>query len=113
MSSFCARRPRRRRHMVNDMNDQNKTKAQLISELQQLRQHVAELETAAKDRAGNASFLTMAEAAASAIFVFRDSVFLYANPATAKLTGYTVEELIGRNIWTLVHPEFLDRKNVV
>lgn|GEM_PF-1627648 len=95
------------------MNDKNKTKAQLISELQQLRRQVAELATAATDQTGNASFLTMAEAAASAIFVFRDSVFLYANPATAKLTGYSVEELIGRNIWTLVHPEFLDRNERV
>ncbi|HXU36625.1 MAG TPA: PAS domain S-box protein, partial [Blastocatellia bacterium] len=95
------------------MNDGNKTKAQLISELEELRRHVAELETAATDQTGIASFLTMAEAAASAIFVFRDSVFLYANPATAKLTGYTVEELIGRNIWTLVHPEFLDRNEQV
>lgn len=84
----------------------------MISELQQLRLRVAELETAT-DQTGNASFLTMAEAAASAIFVFRDSVFLYANPATAKLTGYTVEELIGRNIWTLVHPDFLDRNERV
>ena len=113
MSSFAPGVPRRRRALVNDMNDKNKTKSQLISELQQLRRHVNELETAAAGQTGNASFLTMAEAAASAIFVFRDSVFLYANPATAKLTGYTVEELIGRNIWTLVHPEFLDRNERV
>src|SRR6185295_12396874 len=79
-----------------------------ISELQQLRQRVAELEKAAPNQVGNASFLTMAESAASAVFVFRDSVFLYANPATAELTGYTVEELIGRNIWTLVHHESRD-----
>src|SRR6185295_5862822 len=108
MSSFAPGVPRRRRALVNDMNHKNKTKSQLISELQQLRRHVNELETAAADQTGNASFLTMAEAAASAIFVFRDSVFLYANPATAKLTGYTVEELIGRNIWTLVHRESRD-----
>src|SRR6185295_10013610 len=108
MSSFAPGVPRRRRALVNDMNHKNKTKSQLISELQQLRQRVAELEKAAPNQVGNASFLTMAESAASAVFVFRDSVFLYANPATAELTGYTVEELIGRNIWTLVHHESRD-----
>jgi PAS domain S-box-containing protein len=87
------------------MNDTHKTKAQLINELEELRQQVARLEGAETQQIGDAPFLTMAEAAASAIFVFRDSEFLYANPVTAKLTGYTVEELIGIEIWTLIHHE--------
>jgi PAS domain S-box-containing protein len=102
-------------------------KAQLLSELERLRRRVAELEegerngtssrapgidttkgTRTKDAilGGEEGFRRLTEAADSAIFIFQDSLFRYANPATSRLTGYTREELLGTNIWNLVHPEF-------
>jgi PAS domain S-box-containing protein len=87
------------------MNDKNKTKAQLIAELQELRGRVAQLETAATSRQDHAPLRAMAETAASAIFIFQDSVFCYTNPATSKLSGYAEKELLGTNVWDLVHPE--------
>jgi len=87
------------------MNDKNKTKAQLIAELQGLRGRVAQLETAAASRQDHAPLRAMAETAASAIFIFQDSLFCYTNPATSKLSGYAQEELLGTNVWDLVHPE--------
>ena len=87
------------------MNDKKKTKAQLIAELQELRGRVAQLETAAASRQDHAPLRAMAETAASAIFIFQDSLFCYTNPATSKLSGYAQEELLGTNVWDLVHPE--------
>src|ERR1700730_10804451 len=102
-------------------------KAQLLAELERLRRRVAELEeaesngtssrapgidttkgTRTKDAilGGEEGFRRLTEAADSAIFIFQDSLFRYANPATSRLTGYTREELLGTNIWNLVHLEF-------
>lgn len=90
------------------MHDNRKTKAQLITEVQELRRRVARMEEAEKSQRNHAPFRRLAETAASAIFIFQDSLFRYTNPATSKLTGYTAEELLGANIWNLVHPEHRD-----
>src|SRR4030095_14033900 len=87
------------------MDDKKKTKAQLRDELHELRNRVAQFEAASGSRHDHAPLRELAETAASAIFIFQDSVFRYTNPATSKLTGYTAEELLGANIWTLIHPE--------
>ena len=86
------------------MNDKNKTKAQLITELQALRRRVAQMEVA-KSQNRQAPLRPPAENAASLIFISQDSLFRYTNPATSNLTGYTAEELLGANIWDFVHPE--------
>lgn len=91
------------------MDDLKKTKTQLIAELQELRGKVAHLEAAAALRQSQTSLLSLAETAASAIFIFQDSVFRYANPAAARLTGYPAEELVGATIWDFVHPEHQDQ----
>ena len=91
--------------MERRMDDNKKTKAQLIDELHELRDRVAQLEAGAGSRRDHAPLRALAETAASAILIFQDSVFRYTNPATSKLTGYTAEELLGANIWTFIHPE--------
>ena len=40
-----------------------------------------------------------------AIFIYRDDRLLFANERTAELTGYSREELLQLNAWSLVHPE--------
>jgi PAS domain S-box-containing protein len=88
------------------MDDKRKTKAQLIGELEELRRRVAQVENAEGVQTNHQPpFRSWAETAASAIFIFQDSVFRYTNPATSKITGYEAEELLGANIWKFVHPE--------
>jgi PAS domain S-box-containing protein len=88
------------------MDDKRKTKAQLKGELEELRRRVAQMEHAEQPQTNHQPpFRAWAETAASAIFIFQDSVFRYTNPATSKITGYKAEELLGANIWKFVHPE--------
>lgn len=49
-------------------------------------------------------FRTLAETAATAIFVFREQ-FLYANRASEGLTGYSIDELLQMPFWEVVHPD--------
>src|SRR5438034_555396 len=88
------------------MDDKRKTKAQLIGELEELRRRVAQMENAEEPQTNHEPpFRAWAETAASAIFIFQESVFRYTNPATSTITGYKAEELLGANIWKFVHPE--------
>ncbi|MBN1448176.1 MAG: PAS domain S-box protein [Bacteroidetes bacterium] len=40
-----------------------------------------------------------------AIFIYRDDRLLFANERTMELTGYSREELLSSNPWSLIHPE--------
>ena len=53
------------------------------------------------------TFQTLAESAHAAIFVYRDQEFVYVNPEVCRLTGYETEELLGRSVLSIVHPEDL------
>jgi len=59
-----------------------------------------------KLRESEALFRSLAETAASAIFIYQDEKFPYVNPACEKLTGYSREELAQMNFRDLVHPDF-------
>ncbi len=52
-------------------------------------------------------FRTLTESAAVGIFLYRER-FLYVNPAFEAITGYKLEELKGRYLWDIVHPDFKD-----
>jgi PAS domain S-box-containing protein len=56
-------------------------------------------------RESEAKFRVVAETAASAIFIYQGSKFLYVNPATEAVTGYSSEELLNLSTWEIVHPE--------
>ena len=51
-------------------------------------------------------FRTLAETASVAVFVYSRDRFLFVNPESARLTGYTVEELLRLDSRSLVHPDF-------
>ncbi len=53
-------------------------------------------------------FRTLAETASVAVFVYSRDRFLFANPESARLTGYTVDELLRLDPWSLIHPDFRD-----
>ena len=54
-------------------------------------------------------FRTLAETTATAIFVYDEERFLYANRAAQELSGYTQEELSELSPAGLTHPDHLDR----
>jgi two-component system, cell cycle sensor histidine kinase and response regulator CckA len=56
-------------------------------------------------RESESRFRAVAETAASAIFIYKDEIFRYVNPASEKITGYSTGELEGMKFWDLVHPE--------
>ncbi len=58
-------------------------------------------------RESEATFKTLAESAHTAIFVYRGQDFVYINPEVARLTGYSADELLGRSVLSVVHPDDL------
>jgi diguanylate cyclase (GGDEF)-like protein/PAS domain S-box-containing protein len=55
-----------------------------------------------------ARFRTLAETAPCAIFIYQGDRFRYANPAMSEISGYSREELMDTNFWSMVHPDFRD-----
>ncbi len=54
-------------------------------------------------------FRALIEHSSDAISLFTaDGSVIYASPSTRRVTGYTAEELVGRNGFTLLHPEDLE-----
>ncbi|HFE65231.1 MAG TPA: PAS domain S-box protein [Caldithrix sp.] len=51
-------------------------------------------------------FRALTETTASAIFIYQGPSFIYVNPATETLTGFSREELLQVNFWDVVHPEY-------
>ncbi len=59
-------------------------------------------------RASEEKFRMLAETVAAAIFIYKDSTFLYVNSAGRRLTGYTEDELLRMNFQDVVHPDHRD-----
>ncbi len=51
-------------------------------------------------------FKALAEAAQIVIYVFSDNKPAYVNPFALKLSGYTKEEMLKKNYWDLVRPDY-------
>ncbi len=51
-------------------------------------------------------FRTLAQTLPAAIFIHRGGKFLYANPAGVRMSGYTMEEILQLEFWTIVHPDY-------
>ncbi|MGK9369728.1 PAS domain S-box protein [Melioribacter sp. Ez-97] len=56
-------------------------------------------------------FRKLAESTNTAIFIYKNTNFVYANRATEVLTGYGSEELYKMNFWDVVHPD--DRELII
>jgi PAS domain S-box-containing protein len=65
-------------------------------------------ETERKLRESEERFNALTEVALSAIFIISGDKFIYANPHSETLTGYTFRELKNLNFWDIVHPDFKD-----
>ena len=53
-----------------------------------------------------AKFRTLAETTTAAIFIHQGQKLVYANPAAVVMTGYTSEELLQEDFWSLLHPDY-------
>ncbi|HJW95617.1 MAG TPA: EAL domain-containing protein [Thermoanaerobaculia bacterium] len=62
----------------------------------------------AEHRESEARFEAVAETAPVAIFIYQGTVFRYVNHAAEQITGYSTEELVGREFWHIVDPEFAE-----
>ncbi|MBI5214292.1 MAG: PAS domain S-box protein [Ignavibacteriae bacterium] len=51
-------------------------------------------------------FRVLTETVESAIIIYQNEKYVYANPAAERLLGYSMEELLGMNFWDVVHPDF-------
>ena len=93
------------------MADQEKTKTQLIAEIEELRRRIAELEKASEgnERAEEnvRKWAYIFEHAEWGISVGNGDTLEMINPAYARMHGYTVDELIGQPISTVYAPDSL------
>ncbi len=53
-------------------------------------------------------FRAVSESMRAQIVIFQDERFVYVNPYSEELTGYSTEELLKMNFWGLMHPEDKD-----
>lgn len=53
-------------------------------------------------------FRTLAEITPASIIMHAGDKFIYANPSTADITGYTKEELYQKFFWEIIHEDFQD-----
>ena len=51
-------------------------------------------------------FRSLAETVSAAIYIYRDSKYIYLNPAAELISGYTRDELMAAEVWDIVHPDF-------
>jgi len=98
------------------MKDGNKTKSQLLTELEAMRQRITELEKSENIRKqaekalneSEAKFRALAENATAAIFVIQKEKYVYINPAFTNMTGYSFEDLSSMNFWDFIAPDMRD-----
>ena len=60
-------------------------------------------------RESEAVFRALAETVSAAIYIYRGSKYVYLNPAAETISGYTRDELMGMEVWDLIHPEFREQ----
>jgi PAS domain S-box-containing protein/putative nucleotidyltransferase with HDIG domain len=96
------------------MKDQSKTKQSLIRELASLREKLSELEKseAARKRVeetlqeSEEKFRVLADSTPTAVMLYQDDRWMYANRAAEIICGYSEKELLAMNFWDIVHPDF-------
>ena len=83
-----------------------------ILELEMLRQRIRELESRESQRREvEELYRTIAGSLHTGFYIIQDQRFQFINPYIQKLTGYREEELLGKDVLDLVHPE--DRDAVI
>ncbi|UCB42368.1 MAG: PAS domain S-box protein [Dehalococcoidales bacterium] len=92
------------------MKDEQKTKKQLVAELVELRQRVAELEKVENRHVQEGELLRIFSTTPIGLFIVQDGKFQFVNDIFRNITGGQPDELIGTDSRNLVLPE--DREMV-
>ncbi|MGD8988934.1 MAG: PAS domain S-box protein [Syntrophobacterales bacterium] len=91
------------------MSHAEKTKDQLLEELEMMRQRITELEvTEDALREAEEQYRTLVEQANDAIIIIQNEKTVYRNPTYSNLIGYSVTETMDRNFLEFVVPEDRD-----
>jgi len=103
------------------MKNQSKTKQALIQELASLRKRIAVLEQSESDRKkteealqeSETRYRNLLEVAPVGIAVHSEGIIVFTNPAGARLLGGVSEEqIVGRSIFQIIHPDGLNQAQV-
>lgn len=92
------------------------SKEQLLQTLQELREKIALLE---KERNGylleQDLYKTLANSSQVGVYILQDRKFQFVNPHIAEYAGYRIEEMLGMESFSLIHPDdrMLARKNAI
>ncbi|MFA6224470.1 MAG: PAS domain S-box protein, partial [Desulfomonilaceae bacterium] len=89
------------------MHNQNKTRGQLIDELNEMRGKVAELEAVQKSlNKKESQYLDIIDKTNEGIFVIQDGLIKFVNEKAAEITGHSRAEALASNaIGAFVHPD--------
>ena len=102
------------------MDDDGKTKEELLRELRELRRQHSDMDITNADRKqslacpppGEAFFRSFIENGLDIITVLdANGSFIYQSPSVERMLGYLPEELIGKSAFEYIHPE--DRSRVI
>ncbi|NQV36455.1 MAG: PAS domain S-box protein [Candidatus Marinimicrobia bacterium] len=92
-------------------SDEFKTKAELIQELNSLRKitgkkdYTERRQTLEEIKESENKFETLVESSNDSIFIIQKGIIQYVNPELIRISGYTINEIIGRNFMDFVAPE--------
>ncbi len=87
------------------MKDEQKTKQQLVSELAEMRQRIAEFETSeTESKRAEELFVSISENSPIGIYIVQDGKILYSNWKFHELIGYSQDELLGTDPLMYVFP---------
>jgi len=92
---------------VYGLKDENKTKKQLVSELAELRQRLAELQASEAPKESEARYKQLVESVND--IIYKTDVkgrFTYVNPVAERVIKYSKEKIIGRHYLDFVRPDF-------
>ncbi|MBI4180378.1 MAG: PAS domain-containing sensor histidine kinase, partial [Chloroflexi bacterium] len=98
-------------YLVGKMKDERKTKAQLLNELAELRQRLAQLEISdSQQRREEELFHILRIASPVGLFILQDGKFQFVNDVFHKITGTKPDELLGTDSRKLI---FAEDRNMV
>ena len=84
--------------VIRDITDLKRAREERERYFQQLQEATHSLQES------EAKFRSLAETAPAAIFIHQGGKFLYANPASVSMIGYSREEFMNMDFWGVTHP---------
>jgi len=95
------------RYAIEHKNIQSELEQCVQERTRALEQEIQERKLAQEaSRESEARFRALAETTSAAIFIVREMIIRYANPATKLVTGYSPGELIEGEFLELIHPDY-------